>query len=193
METERNENTQKRELDSKLDQFEAELERLRIDYELYFTGLHPRPPDELHTKLKRFERRLLNAPFKTASSKFRLRMLSQRFQTYATYWERINKQREAGTYKRDVFKANIQSRQREERKRKSSSTGVAEDGIKQLFNGYKKAVKANGGNVEKLDFQAFKKNVIQRTKDLKQNKGAKKVGYSVVVKNGAVSLKISGK
>ena len=76
--------TPKRELDKELDGLEARLNELKILYEQFFVDVLPFPPLKEQADVARLIKRLLKAPFKNSASRFRLRMLVQRYQTYHT-------------------------------------------------------------------------------------------------------------
>ena len=186
--------TPKRDLDRQLDRLEASIAELRILYEQYFSGIIPQAPDKQHTEVARTIRVLLKAPFKNSATRFRLRTLINRFQTYCTYWEKVNKQREAGTYYKDIFKAEMRERQQKEMEQLASQVGASERGLRQLYSTYEDALRKNNGNLSQLNFDHFKKSMLKTAQDLKKKHGAQKVHYKVVVsKNGQVKLKASTK
>ena len=114
--TQNTDNLPKRELDLKLDLLEAKLADLKIAYEQFFLDILPHPPNELEREVHRLVRECRNAPFKKATSTFRLGQIVQRLQTYNNYWERVKRDREAGTYSRDVFKASLRADSRKKKK-----------------------------------------------------------------------------
>ncbi len=183
----------RKKLSHELDRLEGKLKELQILYEQYFVDVLPKPPTSQHDEIKRTIRMLLKAPFKNSQVRFRLRMLVQRFQTYATYWERVNKQREEGTYTKDLFKAELRDRLLEDAKRDASQAGKAEKRIRELYSTYETAVKKVGGDTGKLNFDSFKKALIKKAKQLKNEQGVKKLQYKVVVNEGKVTIKASGK
>ncbi len=93
------------EFDSILHDTEVKLARLRALYEQYFQGIEKMEP---HVARKDMERALdtlrRNLPRNTAL-RFRMQQLAARYGTYLTYWQRIGRQIEEGTYKRDVLRA----------------------------------------------------------------------------------------
>ena len=194
MQTEENQDqlSEKHKIDQELDRFEKSIEKLRIEYEQFFSALIP-PPDEAHKEILKFRRYLLNRPFKTTATNYRLRTLMTRLQTYSTYWERVNKQREAGTYRRDKFRANVKLQHQRLEKKAKTAEGKAEKGINQLFKIYKEAIVKNGGHANNIDFNKFKKSLVSTSKKVKEKTGAKKLSYKIQVKNGKVSLKASPK
>lgn len=171
-----------------LNQLDAMIADLKVQFEQYFSGLAPFPPDKLHSEVKRAIRGLLAAPFKNSEMSFRLRSLENRYRTYNTYFERVLRQREEGSYKRDVFKADIRERHALEDKHAQTAQGVAEKGIQTLFNSYKAALEKQTGMPQNIDFKAFQKSLIARAKDFKAKNAGKKVTFKVVVKNGKVTV-----
>ena len=186
-------NNPRREVDRQLDQLENAIAKLRILYEQFFTGIITRAPESEHTEVSRMIKTLMKAPFKNSARRFRLRTLVNRFQTYNTYWERVNKQREEGTYFRDVFKAELREKQQKELEELASKVGASHKGLEQLYNTYESALKKNGGDPNSLNFDSFRKSMLKTAQQLKKKHGAKKVHYKVVVKNGKVVLKASTK
>jgi len=183
----------KKALDIELDLFEKKIQDLKVLYEQYFVDVIPYPPDKEHKELTRLKRRLYDAPFKKASSKFRLRMLLQSLQTYETYWNRVLTQREKGTYKKDIFRAQARQEARIRSKKRNTAAGKRQAGMEQLFNSYKSALKKVGANSSDIKFDDFKKSIVKQTREFKQRSGSKKVNYKILIKNGKVSVKAGPK
>ena len=120
-----------------LSKLEEMLGELKVLYEQYFLGVSPLPPDKLHTKVKMAFRAMRRAAFKSSEISYRLRALQTRYQTLNTYWQRVLREREAGTYSRDVFKANIRERAALEESFAQTAGGMAEKGLKSLFEAYR--------------------------------------------------------
>ena len=158
----------KTDLNKELDLLEKRIKELRIDYEQHFSGYVPYPPTKQHEQLQRFIRKMINAPFKSTADNFRLNTLVYRFKTYATQWEKIAKQRERGTYYKDVYKANLREKALHREKRARSKEGQAEKGMKQLFNSYQSAMLAAGKSIDKLDYSQFKNSLMKRSQEIKK-------------------------
>lgn len=179
----------RRELDLEMDRLEANIEKVRVLYEQYFIDILPLPPDKEHQEINRNIRLLLKAPFKNSQSRFRLRQIIQRFQTYATYWERVLKQREDGVYHKDLFKAEMRDKSIRDSRDPNATQSKSDKGIQDLFSTYANALKQSGATNKQLDFDKFKQTMIERAKALKATHGVKKVKYSVVTKDGRVVIK----
>jgi hypothetical protein len=88
-------------------QVEEELEALKARYEQFFLGLERREPARIREELKRRVARLKDSFTRNTGLKFRLQSLHARFISYERMWLRGAREREAGTYRRDVFKARL--------------------------------------------------------------------------------------
>lgn len=175
-------------LRAELDHLENAVAELKVQYEQYFTGLSPLPPDKLHADVKRRLRALLSAPFRGSEVNYRLRSLKQRYHSFDTYFQRVMKQREEGVYHRDVFKANLRERIAQEEQFAQSAEGAAAKGMKELFESYRQALEKQSGRRPDVDFKAFKDSLMRRAKELKERHGVKKLTFRVVVKGGKVTV-----
>jgi hypothetical protein len=90
------------ELNNLLDELEGRINKLKIAYEQYFMGLEKLEPLQDRQEIARIVRRLQSTQTRNTALKFRLNSLNQRFLSYQNYWNRIVRQIEAGTYKRDL-------------------------------------------------------------------------------------------
>jgi hypothetical protein len=93
------------ELEALLNQLEQRLSRLRALYEQYFMGIERIPPRTARKEVVRLIFRLENAHTRNTALKFRIRSMVQRFNSYKSYWNRVERQIEEGTYKRDRARA----------------------------------------------------------------------------------------
>jgi hypothetical protein len=84
---------------------EVRLRRLRMLYDQYFQGLERIEPQHERADVDRTIDLLRRAQPRNTALRFRFNQLVQRFTTYNAYWQRIRRQIEEGTYKRDVLRA----------------------------------------------------------------------------------------
>jgi len=180
-------------LRAELDKLDAKLSELRILFEQYFSGVVNLPPDHVHKDIKRRLRTLMKAPFKSSAMNYRLRSIETRYNTLNTYWQRVLKQKEDGTYSKDVFKAEMRERLALEQARSETAVGKAERNMENLFTAYRVALEKQTGSKHNIDYSAFQKSLLQRAKDFKEKSGATKLSFKVVVKEGKVTVQIKGK
>lgn len=105
---------------------EAELEELKVKYEMYFLGVEKREPNKVREELKKRVLRIKEAFTRNAALRFRLQSLHARFLSYERMWLRSAREKEEGTYHRDVFKAKlrVEARERKERAALAEETGA---------------------------------------------------------------------
>lgn len=180
-------------LRAELDHLDSMLSELRVLFEQYFSGLIPLAPEKPHAEVKRKIRQLRKAPFKNSALNYRLRTLEVRYGTLHTYWQRVLREREEGTYHKDIFKANMRERQASEAAFAQTQEGAADKGMKNLFDAYRSALEKVSGHAPRIDFGAFKDSLIKRAKDYKRQHGDKKLTFKVVVKDGKVAVRASVK
>ena len=178
----------KEDINLELKRLEERISELRVQYEQYFAGVLPLAPDRLHAEVKRTLRLLLKAPFRTSAFNYRLKALKNRYSTFDTYWQRVLKERDAGTYSKDVFKATMRERFALEDAHAQTNLGIAERNIENLFRAYKNAIEKQSGRVANLDFGSFRDNLVKRASDLRQAQAGKKLCFKIVVKDGKVTV-----
>lgn len=94
-----------REFAEELDGLEHGLDRLRAKYELYFQGIERIEPQRDREVIERGMRRLLRELPNNTSLRFRFNTFKQKLITMKTYWARVSRQIEEGTYRRHLKKA----------------------------------------------------------------------------------------
>lgn len=167
---------------------EEKIENLRIQYEQFFSGALKLPPDKLNQQVQRELRDLQKKPLKNSALNFKARAVRTRYLTLATYWQRVFQARDAGTYIKDVFKANLREQMEQEERRSETRAGKAEKALQELFHSYQTALEQVGGKGRDLNFQDFQQSIMRRSKELKERSGGKKVSFKVVVKDGKVTV-----
>ncbi|MFI5308089.1 MAG: MXAN_5187 C-terminal domain-containing protein [Polyangiales bacterium] len=94
-----------RQYEASLADAEIRLRRLRMLYDQWFHGLERAEPRVQRAEVDKLVAALRRAPQRNTALRFRFNQLVQRYTTYNTYWQRITRQIEEGTYKRDVLRA----------------------------------------------------------------------------------------
>ncbi|MCP3099026.1 hypothetical protein LZ198_09085 [Myxococcus sp. K15C18031901] len=84
---------------------EADLAVLRNLFEQYFLGNERHPPSKAHDDFKKRVNRLKSSFIRSTAAKFRVGSIHSKYLTYERLWARTLQEIEAGTYKRDLFKA----------------------------------------------------------------------------------------
>jgi hypothetical protein len=85
-----------------LKDLETRLDRLKALYEMYFQGIERIEPSVPRKQVDRMFEMLRREQPRTTHLRFRYQSLQQRYTTLQTYWRRVTRQIEEGTYRRDV-------------------------------------------------------------------------------------------
>src|SRR5580698_5796978 len=89
-----------------VEELESRVERLRALYEMYFMGIEKIEPAVARKDVDRRFYVLRRTQLRNTALRFRFLNVLLRYNTYQTYWQRISRKIEEGTYKRDVRRAN---------------------------------------------------------------------------------------
>jgi hypothetical protein len=92
-------------LEKQIGELEIALDRLRSLYDQYFVGLEKIVPAVLRKDVDRRFYLLRREQIRNTALRFRFQMVLQRYNTYQTYWQRICREIENGTYKRHLIRA----------------------------------------------------------------------------------------
>jgi hypothetical protein len=139
-----------------------------------------------------------NQPLQNTALRFKFNSLNSRYQAFRRQWDNILRQMEAGTYKRDVFKANLREKHAKESQdapggraaperngARSAKAGTA------LFDSYVEAAQACGQKVSGLTPAKLQKAIDKQTTALRDKLGCEDVNFRVTVEKGKVKLKAS--
>ncbi len=91
---------------------EDEVEALKAKYEMYFLGVERLEPARWRDEAKKKVLRLKSAFTRNTGLRFRIQSLHARYLSYERLWLRGAREKEEGTYRRDVFKARLHARER---------------------------------------------------------------------------------
>ncbi len=84
---------------------EIQLSRIKHLYEQYFQGIERIEPQIPRKQFDRLLHQLRKTQPRNTALRFRFQTLIQRYTTLQTYWKRIARQIEEGTYRRDLLRA----------------------------------------------------------------------------------------
>jgi hypothetical protein len=97
--------TPDKEIAGEVDGVEKDIHELRATYELFYMGVEKLEPLTQRNILKAKLRRWQEMRPRNTALKFKVQQLKARLVSLENYWERTNRQREAGTYRRDKTRA----------------------------------------------------------------------------------------
>lgn len=177
-------------VDEELSKLEDNIRRLKIEYEVYFNGGSPRPPQDSVFRVEQVIKRYTSDASKlNFGQRFKFNQLVQKYAVNNDLWRKKLKEKEEG---RGRF---AQKRAAEEVSPDGSVRVVCsdpekeKDKVEQLLKAMVEAKRQVGERVDNIDPMAFSKFVRDKTKQLKDSLGCNKVQFSVSVEEGKVKLK----
>jgi hypothetical protein len=176
-------------LDEELHLLEVKLKQLKLDYEQYFAGSRPREPAQARAEVQKIVVRFNSSPIKNTAMRFKFNTIQSRFHAWKRQWDNINRQIEAGTYQRHLFKANLRGIVAPPKRAPAtaSDTGSYPD----LFQSYRSAAAECGQDVSGLTPEKLAAVVRKQESALREKLGCDRVDFRVVVQDGKVKLKAS--
>lgn len=177
-------------IDEELSRIEDGIRRLKIEYEAYFNGGSPRPPNDLVFRVETIIKKLTDGTRMNFAQRFRFNQLVQKYAVHNDLWRRKLKDREEG-------RGRFATPRRESAATSSDGTvrvvcadpDKEQDKVEQLLKAVVDARRQVGERVDNLDPLTFKKFLGDKTREVKQSLGCEKVQFSVSVEEGKVKFK----
>lgn len=197
--------------DEELNQMEANLRRLKIEYEIYFNNPSKRPPADTEWRVTNVIRKLsdgyCDGQRLNFAQRYRYNELTQRYALLSDLWRKKTRIREEGYRRPQDALLSVQGvRVFEEEQPAShpatlqpftvqcSDVGSEREKVHKLFAALVDAKKKAGEDVSKSgNLESFEKFVQSKTEQLRQQYGCQSVEYSVEVDAGQVRLKAKAK
>ena len=190
--------TESDEINELLDELDQSLKRLRMEYEQFFLGAMKREPQVLKGKVQKIIIRMVNEPPRNARQKFRFNTLNSRFQVYRQLWGRTMREMEAGTYKRDRFKAQMRSQDAGEAQQDKAAAARGprqkpgkSSAIDQLHGALGSARKKTGEIGKVVSPEDLGRHVRKQMEAIRAKHGDVKVKFKVVIEDSQAKVKAS--
>ena len=179
------------EVERDLLRLEADLKRLEAEYNMFFSGLLPKPPWETRSRVDSLVKQYDRAHIQNYSDRFRFTTLQTRYATFIDLWDRGMRAREEG--RAGPFS---QKRQDTERPKKGPDDRIMHvaafrdpvreiDKLTELYESLAEARRAVGE--EQVPFHKFADLIKGQVTKLRQS-GSSEVAFRVAVKDGKVSF-----
>ncbi len=197
---------EKDELEGECQKLEEELEELKARYEQYFLGVERKEPVRWREEMRKRVLRVKEAFTRNTGLRFRLQSLHARYLSYERLWLKSAREKEEGTYRRDLLKARLRSHHGEpaptppEKAAAAKAAGAATPPaaapeamgaaqMRALYNAYVAAKKSCNEDVSRLTYDAVANSVSKQVPEIMTRFKAKSVEFKVEVKNGKAVLK----
>jgi hypothetical protein len=173
-----------------LNQAEKELKELEIAYEQYFLGLEKRSPQQRRSKFTVRMRKFISFYIPQTDLRYRLNGISNRFNSFCGYWDRIQRLIDEGKYERHT--ARIQ--RRASNPAPPGQPAAADQSFAPLDSLYEQLVNAHQScQMKPPNRDQVAKFLTRQTEAIKQRFGDKEVDFVVVTEAGKPKIKVRAK
>lgn len=171
-------------IDEELTRLEENIRRLKIEYEAYFNGGQPRPPNDTLYRVEQVFKKYSNDMGRmSVSQRFRFNQLLQRYAVHNDLWRKRLRKREEG---REFVPPKRAAETREAPHITCRDPDREPGKMDQLLQALVEAKRCVGERTDDIDPRRFQKFVREKTAQLKQEMGCESVQFSVTVKGGRV-------
>jgi len=168
-----------------LDELDRQVRQLRIDFERYWNGALPFPPDDLRGRIQNQLKALRNVSMRSAVESFRMGDLEARFNSYNELWNRRVRDREEG---RSQNHPPVTVAARPKLFDPEAGIVVAErvepEAAEALY-----AALARGPDGPKFDLASFRSYLERQTAALRGKTGCSAVLFRLAAEDGKLKLK----
>jgi len=167
-----------------INELESKLNRLRMLYDQYCTGILKVPPFKLHDEVKRIIKVYSGRQINNTALAFKYRSLAGRYTSLNNLWTRNMRQIDEGTFRRGK-KSGIPDKKEEDADAKLTSKA------KKLFDAYVRAKVELGQGTDNLKVKEIEDSVKKQVPKLKLKYKCKDVDYKVIVEGEKVKIKVT--
>jgi hypothetical protein len=177
----------RRQNDVLLDRFEDSVNKLKLDYDIFFNGGAERVPQSAHDALNLELKRLFSVQSYTYAQRFRLNSLAGRFTAYNSLWQKSLRAIEQG--RKPGYTPTLNARERLDSDINITMSSVKDtSAIDKLLQAFCDA-KELAGQSGAVDPLAFERLITSKMRDLQHEKSCEEVIFTVSIEGGKVHLK----
>jgi hypothetical protein len=170
-------------LQETLDQLGKDIRKLQIDFERFFNGGLPVPPDDLRARIQTQFRNLRNLNIPSAVDNFRLGDLEARFNTYNELFNRRLREREEGKHQ-PARVAAVEKRRYDPMAGIVVGASLDPEAVEALYQGL-----ASGPEAPKFDLDSFQTYLDRQATALREKTGCSQVQFRLAAEDGKIKLK----
>jgi len=183
-------------LNSKLDEIERSIFRIKVAYEKYFNGIERFEPLKDLEDLKRLIRTMMTSPIRNTQQRYRFTQLKARLSSQEMYWKRNVSQMERGVHPKQVFRANLkesnsqeaQRLQRERRENQKMERQMEERRFRSVYDQLVDARRQTGQSTD-ISFDSVKSTLKKQSRMIKSKFKCDDVQFRVEIQNGKPKMK----
>jgi hypothetical protein len=173
-------------IDHETDRLEAEMRRLKVEYDIYFNGGTVRPPLDTKGRVETTIKRLYDARGMSFGQRFRYNSLVARYNVMRELWRRQTQDREESG-RPPTAEAQVALRERLAVVRCNDPKAEPER-VSEIYDRLIAAKRECGERIGPLTLDMFTQFLASRADQIKSNLDADKVEFVVGVDNGRVKF-----
>lgn len=183
-------------LNSKLDEIERNIFRIKVAYEKYFNGIERFEPLKELEDLKRSIRDIMVTPIRNTQQRYRFTQLKARLSSLEMYWRRNVSQMERGVHPKQVFRANLkesqsqeaQRLQQERREKQKMERQMEERRFRSVYDQLVDARKQTGQSTN-ISFDSVRESLKKQSRMIKSKFKCDDVQFRVEIQDGKPKMK----
>jgi len=168
-----------------LDQLDRDIQRLRVDFERFFNGALPFPPDEQRTRVQAQIRNLRGTSMLSAVDSFRLGDLEARFTSYNELFNRRVRDLEEGRHAAHRPAPAPESKRYDPEKGIVFGDRVDPEAAEALYQG----LAASPGDAPRFDLDSFQTYLTRQVAAIREKTGCSQVQFRLAAEDGKLKLK----
>ncbi|HYU31187.1 MAG TPA: MXAN_5187 C-terminal domain-containing protein [Thermoanaerobaculia bacterium] len=168
-----------------LDQMARDIRQLQIDYERFFNGGLPVPPEELRNRIQTQIRSLRTLKIPSTLDSYRLGDLEARFNSYNEMFNRRLRDREEGRHPGAAHTVPVERRRYDPREGITLGGSFDPEAVEALYQG----LASRPGDGPKFDLDSFEKYLSRQVAALREKTGCDQVQFRLAEEEGKVKLK----
>jgi hypothetical protein len=175
-------------VDEELAKLEEYIRRLKIEYEVYFSGGAPRAPRDTVFRVETLIKKYTDGSKMNFGQRYKFNQLVQKYAVNNDLWRKKLKNKEEG---RGQFGAPRHEAAPAEGPVRVVCTDPSKETekVEQLLKAVVEARRQVGERVDNIDPASFAKFVSEKTRQVQDSLGCDKVAFSVSVEEGKVKFK----
>jgi hypothetical protein len=168
-----------------LDRLSNEIQKLRVDFERFFNGALPFPPDELRNRVQAQIRNLRGMSLQSAVDNFRLGDLEARFTSYNELFNRRVRDQEEGRHAAARLASHPEPKRYDPEKGIVFGERVDPAAAEALYQG----LAASPGDAPRFDLDSFQTYLTKQVAAIREKTGCSQVQFRLAAEDGKLKLK----
>jgi hypothetical protein len=168
-----------------IDRLDREVQQLRIEFERFFSGAQPLPPEELRHRIQGQLRQLRNRTATTAVEGFRLGELEARFNSYNELFNRRLRDREEGRHAPRIAPPAPAAPRFDPEQGIVVREAVDPAAAEALYTG----LRSGSGEGPKFDLDSFQTYLERQAASIREKTGCAQVQFRLAREDGKLKLK----